>query len=247
MYVLALGSPTFPIGAEGYLRWTSTFKIKTYYGTEYIHAGPLFIHQMSQIWIDMRGLRDNLNEKLGFDYFENSHRATHIQQQYAIENPKGFSQYGENCWGITASNGPGPAELEIAGKKVIFYDYIARGVPDDIDDGTISPWAVVTSLPFAPEITLPTIRHAIERLQLKNLKKVYGFDASFNPTFPERNTNTHGWVSPWRLGLNHGPIVLMIENFQTRKIWDLFKNCSYVVTGLKRAGFKGGWLESAHS
>lgn len=242
LYILALGSPTFPIEKESYLKWISTFEFKKIYGKEYIYAGPLFIHQMSQIWLDFRNLRDPLNDKLGFDYFQNSRRATQAQRLYAIENPQGYSHYGENCWGITASAGPGPAELIVDGKKRIFYDYIARGAPLDIDDGTISPWAVVTALPFAPEITLSAIRHAIERLQLKNFKRAAGFDASFNPTFPDRHANKHGWVAEWRLGLNQGPIVLMIENYQTELVWQLYKKCSYVVSGLKKAGFHGGWL-----
>jgi hypothetical protein len=86
------------------------------------------------------------------------------------------------------------------------------------DDGTISPWAVVASLPFAPEIVIKTIRHAIERLKLKGRSR-YGFDASFNLTCPYTNTNLQGWVSPWIFGLNQGPILLMIENFQSELIW----------------------------
>ena len=68
-----------------------------------------------------------------------------------------------NGWGITASEGPGPATLTIDGKKRRFYDYVARSIPNGPDDGTIAPWAVVASLPFAPEIVLPTIR-AIDKM-----------------------------------------------------------------------------------
>jgi hypothetical protein len=238
LYVLALGSPTSPIGEEGYREWISTFELRTVYDIEYIYAGPLFIHQMSQIWLDLRGLGDDLNRKIGFDYFENSRRATYAQRAYAIDNPLGFNHYSENCWGFTASEGPGWAQLEIDGRKRTFYGYIARGAPGDIDDGTISPWAVVSSLPFAPEITLATIRHAIEKLDLKSPERDPGFDASFNPTFPEKNKNMNGWVSPWRLGLNQGPIILMTENFETGLIWKLMSRCPYVVKGLERAGFR---------
>ena len=243
LYILALGSPTFPIGEEGYRAWTETFEWKEAYGMGYIYAGPLFIHQLSHVWVDFRGIHDAVNCKTGIDYFENSRRATHIQQRYAIENPQGFAHYGKNNWGFTASDGPGPAELEIKGVKRIFYDYIARGAPFDLDDGTVSPWAVVASLPFAPEIVLGTIRHAIEKLSLKRHGQ-YGFDASFNPTFPEKGINSYGWVSPWKFGLNEGPIILMIENFESGLVWETMKKCPAVISGLRRAGFRGGWLET---
>ncbi|HEV7230498.1 MAG TPA: glucoamylase family protein, partial [Bacteroidia bacterium] len=117
----------------------------------------------------------------------------------------------------------------------------ARGVPFGPDDGTISPWAVAASLPFASKIVLKTLRHAIERLDLKKHSK-YGFDASFNPTFPEKGINPNGWVSPWQFGLNQGPVILMIENYKSGLIWNLMKQCPYIINGLRRAGFTGGWL-----
>jgi hypothetical protein len=104
-------------------------------------------------------------------------------------------EYHKFGWGLTASDGPGPAVLEIDGVRRVFYDYDARGAPFGPDDGTISPWAVVASLPFAPEIVIDTVRHAIERLNLKG-HSPYGFDASFNATYPETARNPHGWVSP---------------------------------------------------
>ena len=238
LYVLAMGSPAFPIGEEGYRQWTSTFQVRELYSQRYIYAGPLFIHQMSQLWLDMKGICDDATRAAGFDYFENSRRATYAQREYAIANPLGFAHYGEHCWGMTASDGPGPATLELNGRKRDFYGYIARGAPGDIDDGTVSPWGVVASLPFAPEIVLGTIRHAIERLHLKSKKRIYGFDASFNPTFPDRRHNPNGWVSPWRFGLNQGPIILMIENFESGLIWKTMAKCEYIAKGLKRAGFK---------
>jgi hypothetical protein len=101
----------------------------------------------------------------------------------------------------------------------------------------------VASLPFAPEIVIKTIRHAIERLKLKG-RSPYGFDASFNPTHPDTSSNLHGWVSPWIFGLNQGPILLMIENFQSELIWKIIQRCPHIVEGLRRAGFRGGWLEN---
>lgn len=243
LYMLALGSPTFPIGAEGYREWTSTFEWKKLYGIEHLYAGPLFIHQMSHLWLDFRGIHDDFNRKMGIDYFENSRRATFVQRQYGIENPLGFSHYHKYGWGLTASDGPGPAVVQENGIRRVFYDYIARGAPFGPDDGTISPWAVVASLPFAPEIVTDTVRHAIERLDLKG-RSPYGFDASFNSTYPDTSRNRHGWVSPWIFGLNQGPIILMIENFQSELIWKSIRKCPHIVEGLCRAGFRDGWLDN---
>lgn len=242
LYILALGSPTFPIERKGYVEWTSTFKLKTIYDIEHLYSGPLFTHQLSHIWIDFRGINDDFNRKTGIDYFENSKRATHVQREYAIENKNGFAHYGKYCWGLTASDGPGPMILDIDGKQRVFYDYIARGAPYGPDDGTVAPWAVVASLPFAPEIVIDTIRHAIERLNLKR-HKWSGFDASFNTTYPEKTKNRHGWIAPWKFGLNEGPIILMIENYESGLIWEIMKQCPYIIKGLQKAGFRGGWMD----
>ena len=243
LYVLAMGSPTFPIEKKGYEAWTNTFELQKVYGLEYIYAGPLFIHQLSHVWIDFREINDDLNRKTGINYFENSRRATYVQRQYAIENKNGFAHYGENCWGFTASDGPGPESVMIDDKLRVFYDYIARGAPFGPDDGTVAPWAVVSSLPFAPDIVIDTIRHAIEKLNLRS-HEWHGFDASFNPTHPEKIRNPNGWVSPWKFGLNEGPIILMIENFQSGMVWEIMKNCPYIVDGLIKGGFRGGWLDN---
>jgi hypothetical protein len=243
LYVLAMGSPTFPIDGQGYREWTSTFEWRSLYDVEHLYAGPLFIHQMSHIWLDFRGIHDDVNRRRGIDYFENSRRASHVQRQYGIENPLGFSHYHQYGWGFTASDGPGDAVIDVDGVRRVFFDYVARGAPFGPDDGTISPWAVVTSLPFAPDIVIDTVRHAIERLDLKR-RGPYGFDASFNFTYPQTSRNRHGWVSPWVFGLNQGPIILMIENFQSQLIWKCMQTCPYVVAGLRRAGFRGGWLDS---
>jgi hypothetical protein len=242
LYVLALGSPTFPPDPQGYTDWTSTFLWKKVYDIQYFYAGPLFIHQISHLWLDFRGIHDDFNRKTGIDYFENSRRATYVHRRYGIENPMGFSHYHKYNWGLTASDGPGPATLDVNGIRREFFDYIARGAPFGPDDGTISPWAVVASLPFAPEIVIETVRHAIEHLHLKK-RSPYGFDASFNSTFPDATRNHHGWVSPWIFGLNQGPIILMIENYQSELIWKTIRTCPFIATGLRRAGFRNGWLD----
>jgi hypothetical protein len=241
LYVLALGSPTFSIDPRGYRKWTATFECKTAYDLAYLYAGPLFIHQLSQMWIDFRGLRDDRNRELGWDYFENSRRATLVQQQYAIKNPGGFVGYSKYGWGFTASDGPGRTVRVVNGVTRKFFGYMARGAPFDPDDGTISPWAVVASLPFAPAIVCETIEHAIARLA-PNKKHRGGFDASFNSTFVVED-KAKQWVSPWRFGLNEGPIVLMIENYLSAFVWNVFMRSPYVVAGLRSAGFRA--FESA--
>ena len=243
LYLLALGSPTHPIPPRAYAASTSGYEWRNLYGLDYLHAGPLFIHQLSHVWVDFRGIRDAYMRKRGIDYFENSRRATLVQQQYAVSNPRGFAGYGELCWGITASEGPGPATKTIGGKRRRFFDYVARGIPDGPDDGTLAPWAVVASLPFAAEVVLPTIRSMREMGVGRN--GPYGFEATFNPTFPSATGASGGWISPRNFGLNNGPIVLMIENFRSGLVWETFKRCPDFVRGLRRAGFRGGWLSGA--
>jgi hypothetical protein len=208
MYALALGSPTRPLGPESYAAYTQTYKWKEIYGHKYLYAGPLFIHQLSHLWIDFRGIQDEFMRGQGCDYFENSRRATLVQQKYAVDNPLGFAGYGEHCWGISASDGPGPAARKVDGVERTFHDYLARGAPFGPDDGTLAPWAVVASLPFAPEIVMPTVE-CLSRMPL-GLDKPYGFHATFNPTFTLGSGSF--WVSPFHIGLDEGPILLAIEN-----------------------------------
>lgn len=241
LYILALGSPTHPLPPESYAAWCSTYQWKRLYGHEYLYAGPLFTHQLSHVWIDFRRIQDAFMREKGIDYFENSRRATLVQRDYAVENPQKFVAYGSDCWGITASEGPGPRTMIIDGIERRFFDYEGRGVPYGPDDGTISPWAVVASLPFAPEIVLPTLGYCIHDAKLTESNR-YGFKASFNATYPDRTDNPHAWVSPWHFGLNVGPIVLMIENHRTDLLWRLTRECPYIGAGLRRAGFSGGWL-----
>ena len=177
----------------------------------------------------------------GTDYFENSRRATHVHQEYAIRNPLQFLHHCECCWGLTASDGPGPATFLIDGIERTFLDYAARGAPYGPDDGTIAPWATAASLPFAPGIVVPTIKSMIN-VNAGSTCCRYGLTASFNPIFPSPS-GSPGWVSPWNFGLNQGPLLLMVENFRSGMIWELMRRCPYLVAGLGRAGFAGGWLD----
>ncbi|HWE02335.1 MAG TPA: glucoamylase family protein [Tepidisphaeraceae bacterium] len=237
LYLLGLGSPTHPLPTESYVKWTSTYQWRKIHGHEFLYAGPLFIHQISHIWVDFRGIQDDYMRGKNIDYFENSRRATYVQRQYAIDNPAQFDGYDEHCWGITASDGPGPATRTIKGRQRQFFGYEARGVPDGPDDGSIAPWAVVASLPFAPEIVLPALQY-FETLKLRQ-KNRYGFKATFNATFADGSDPTQPWVSSFHYGLNQGPIVLMIENYQSGLLWRLMRQCPYLVAGLRRAGFSG--------
>jgi len=243
LYLLALGSPAHPLPAESYQAWASTYQWRKIYGYEYLHAGPLFIHQLSHLWVDFRSIQDAFMRERHSDYFENSRRATYVQREYAIRNPQGFVGYGDRCWGLTAGDGPGPATRTIRGRQVQFFDYVARGVPDGPDDGTIAPWAVAASLPFAPEIVIPALEYFIHEVKLKEAHP-YGFKAAFNPTFNAVGS-PRGWISPYHFGLNEGPIVLMVENYRSELLWKLMRRCPPIVQGLRRAGFTNGWLEDA--
>jgi len=240
LYALGLGSPAHPLPVKSYEAWAGTYRWKKLYGIEFLFAGPLFIHQLSHVWIDFRAIQDDFMRERGIDYFENSRRATYVQQQYAIRNPKKFRSYGENCWGITASDGPGPAEHKIDGMERRFFDYRARSIPYGPDDGTIAPWAAVASIPYAPEIVLPALAHFNEAYPEMTSK--YGFKCSFNPTFTSGKRSARGWISKGYYGLDQGPIVLMIENYRSGLVWRLMRQCPYIVRGLRRAGFTGGWL-----
>lgn len=240
LYVLGLASPTHPLPGKSYRAWARTYRWKKIYGYELLYAGPLFIHQLSHVWIDFRGIRDEFMREKGIDYFENSRRATYLQQAYGMRNPRKFMGYGQNCWGITASNGPGPATLKIDGVIRRFYDYRARSIPFGLDDGTLAPWAVVASLPFAPEIVLPTLQNFKENWG--EMMSRYGISCSFNPTFPSAENKHAGWVSGGHFGLDQGPVILMIENYFSGLVWRLMRQCPYIVKGLRRAGFTGGWL-----
>ena len=201
-----------------------------------LHMGPY--HEFALF----RGIQDDYIRARGLDYFDNSRRAAYVQQAYAIRNPKKFAGYGKYAWGITASDGPGPARRKIKGITREFYDYVARSIPNGPDDGTLAPWAVVASLPFAPELVLPSIKHFNEAYP--EMTSEYGFKCSYNPTFSGgKNNLTTGWISQGYYGLDQGPIVMMIENYRTGFLWRLMRQSPAIQMGLRRAGFTGGWLQ----
>jgi hypothetical protein len=240
LYLLGLGSPTYPLPPESYAAYCSTYQWKEIYGRELLYSGPLFTHQLSHLWVDFRGLRDAFMRQRGSDYFENSRQATFVQQEYAVRNPMQWVGYGEHCWGFTACDGPGWVKRVVRGVEREFFDYYARGAPFGPDDGTVAPWVVVASLPFAPEVVIPTVRH-LAALDL-GMTRPYGFKPSFNQTFAVPDSPTGWWVTPYHFGIDQGPVVLAVENYRTGLIWDVMRRCPYLVAGLRRAGFTGGWL-----
>ncbi len=232
--LLGLGSPTHELPAKAWDKYTSTDKIANLYGQKFIEFGPLFGHQYPQIWFDFKGIKDSLNQKLGFDYFENSRRAALVQHTYAEQNPQNWRGLNSLDWGLTASDGPGDLTKIINGKTIEFRGYNARGFPDEFNDGTIAPTAALGSLPFAPEIVMPTLEY-----WMKTRPEIYGntgFKDAFNPTFD--STKPSGWVDPDTIGIDQGPILLMLENYRSGFIWDIMKKDPYFKTALKKAGFK---------
>ena len=238
LYVLALGSPTHPIEGDCYHAWTATYQWEHLYGYDFLYAGPLFVHQFSHAWIDFRGIQDRFMREKRCDYFENSRRATEVQREYARRNPHGFAGYDEHCWGLTACDGPSLQLPELANQRRRLFGYAARGVPYGPDDGTLGGWAALASLPFAPEIALCAAHHMLQRYPEMLCADQYS--SSFNPTLASADRGA--WVSAGHFGLDQGIVVMMIENHRSQLIWQLMRDCPCVGTGLRRAGFRGGWL-----
>ena len=245
LYFLALGSPTHPVEPEAWEEWTRSYRWESSYGPPHVTFGPLFGHQYSHVWIDFRGIQDRYMRARGSDYFTNSVRATYANRAYCIANPGRWKGYGELVWGITASDGPRGVDDARADAKP-FHAYWARGVAPDAasDDGTIAPTAAGGSVPFAPEVAIPTLVSFRERFG-DRLYGQYGFKDAFNLSYPASSGDPRGWFDDQYLAIDQGPILLMIENFRTGFVWELLKRSAYVTAGLKRAGFTGGWLESS--
>ena len=252
LYVLALGSPTHPVEQRAWQSYTSTYAWDTFYGFEMVNFSPLFGHQYSHVWIDFRGIQDAYMKKQGIDYFENSTRMTRAQRAYAIANPTGWRDYGENIWGLTACDGPAHAKVTVDGKQRQFFTYTARGASSTHirDDGTLAPTAAGGSIAFAPDICIPALRAMKDRYG-DALYREYGFLDCFNPTFTFTEIELRhgkivpgkGWFDTDYLGIDQGPILTMIENYRTGLIWTLMRKNQYIRRGLQRAGFSGGWLD----
>jgi hypothetical protein len=248
--VLALGSPTHPVAPGAWGEYLKTARWGTFEGQEHLLFAPLFGHQYSHVWIDFRGIQDELMRGHGIDYFENSRRATLSQQAYAIENPSGYRDYGDRIWGLTACDGPLDGTLTVDGRKRTFYGYAARGATagEVRDDGTIAPTAAISSIVFTPELSLAALRE-MRRRYGANLYSKYGFLDAFNPTLrTSQGVKTghvdpaQGWFDVDYLGIDEGPIVAMIENHRSGLVWRTMRRNPHLARGLRRAGFTGGWL-----
>jgi hypothetical protein len=251
--ILALGSPTHPARGEVWSAWLESYRWGSFHSEEHVGFPPLFGHQYSHVWIDFRGIQDVYMRERGIDYFENSRRAVRAQRAYAIENPFGWRGYGAGLWGLTACDGPVEGTFATKAGEREFHTYWARGASFLAvhDDGTICPSAAAASLPFEPDIVLPTLL-AMRARYGADLFSTYGFLDALNPTFDLDVPVQHGKVVPgvgWfdtdYLGIDQGPILAMVENYESGLIWRTMRKNPHIVRGLRAAGFTGGWLDSA--
>jgi len=234
LYLLAMGSPTHAIPQTSWATFIGGAKTETFYRQRIIRCpgSPLFVYQYPHCFIDFRGIFDDNNRRVGFDYFENSRRATIAQHLYAKKNPKGFRGYDSLNWGLTACDGPGN------GSNPKFLGYSERGCPDGTDDGTIAPTAALSSLPFTPSIVWPTLRYWLK--YRPELFGKHGFVDAFNPTFD--STSESGWIDPETISIDQGPVLIMIENYRSQFAWKVMHKDEVLRKGLEQAGFVGGWL-----
>jgi hypothetical protein len=215
LYCLGLGTATNPLPASAWSRWTSGYTWASNYGQTYTPFPPLFVYQYSHCWVDFRHIADAYMNSHNCTYFENSRRASLAQVAYAVANPNHEVGYSSNVWGLTASDGPS--------------GYGVHGIPPNgSDDGTITPSAAGGSIPFTPEYSLPTLRYFYSHYR-RNIWTAYGFRDAFNLGV--------GWYDTDELGIDQGPIVIMIENYRTQKVWRMFMQNAEVQRGLQRAGF----------
>jgi hypothetical protein len=221
-YILAASSPTYPIDSEVYHEgWTNSdhfvngkeyYNIKLPLGFDY--GGPLFFSHYTFLGLDPRGLKDKYA-----DYWEQNVAHTQINRAYCIENPNNWEGYGENCWGLTASDN----------RK----GYGAQSPTND--NGTISPTAALSAFPYTPEYSMQALRHFYYDLGDK-LWGEYGFKDAFNLS--------ENWFAESYLAIDQGPIIVMIENYRSQLLWKLFMSHPDVQNGLKRLGFRSPHLKN---
>lgn len=221
-YVLAAGSNRYPIDPvvyhRGYASGRDFINGKTYHGIELPlgqpYGGPLFFAHYSFCGLDPRGLRDRYA-----DYWDLCSRHVRINREHCVINPGQFKGYGADCWGLTASDDP---------------DGYSAHAPDN-DNGTISPTAALSSLPYAPAEVVQSLRGFLRRYGDKVWQR-YGFVDGFN--------EGRNWFADTFLAIDQGPIVVMMENHRTGLLWKLFMSVPEVQTGLRRLGFSSPYLGS---
>lgn len=215
-FVMSASSPTHAIPADVYfnsfVNSASYFNGKTYYGFKlplgFEYGGPLFFAHYSFMGINPRGL-----ESFQVNYWEQNLHHTLINRAYCIDNPKQFKGYGENCWGLTAGDS---------------YKGYAAHCPQE-DMGVIQPTAALSSFPYTPEYSMKALRHFYEDLGDK-IWGEYGFADGFS--------ESHNWYAKTHLAIDQGPIVVMIENYRSGLLWNLFMKIPDVQNGLKKLGFQ---------
>lgn len=217
IYFLAAGSPTYPVGKEAYDGFTK--HVGTYGDYTFIHSwfGSMFTYQFSHAFLDFSHYED----ESGINWYENSVNATYAQYQYAIDNPNNSATLHELSWGITASDGPNGYN-GLYGTPPSGFD----NLPSE-DDGTVAPNAAIAALPFAPEIVLPTIEYFYNEADL--FIQPYGFVDSYNVD--------EDYVAEDVIGIDKGITLLMIENYQTGLIWELFMSIPEIQTAFDVLGF----------
>lgn len=212
LYFLAIGSPTHPLDPQA---WHKVKKrIGRYGDLVFAYSSPLFTHQYSQIWLDLREKNDGF-----MDYFENSKLATLAQKAYASDHQSKYKAFSEGLWGLTASLSPD--------------GYKAYGTPPGGEkvDGTIAPTAAASSIVFTPKESIAAMQRMYELYGSKIWGR-YGFSDAFNP---DRN-----WYAKDVLGIDQGPILLMIENFRTGLVWKEFSSYPTVAGTFTKIGFQSG-------
>ncbi len=222
MYVLAASAEQYPVTAAVYHRgWAESnfFKNgKQFYGYTlplgFDYGGPLFFSQYSFLGLDPRGLKDRYA-----DYWQQNKNHTLINRAYCVDNPKKFKGYGENCWGLTASD--------------TYNGYNAFSPTND--EGTITPTAALSAFPYTPNYSMQALKHFYYDLGDK-IWGEYGFTDAFN--------ETQNWYAKSYLAIDQGPIVAMIENYRSGLCWKLFMSCPEIQHGLKKLGFQSPWLKN---
>jgi hypothetical protein len=211
MYLLGLGSSSHPLPMDAWNAWKRiTFE---YDGLRYIGAfAPLFIHQYSHAWFDMRGKRDKYA-----DYFQNSMIATEVHRRFCLELAHQFPDYSDDLWGITASDSE--------------HGYVVWGGPPYTGpiDGSVVPSAPAGSLPFMPQATLRVLKNMKNRYGNHSWCR-YGFVNAFNPL--------KNWYDTDVVGIDTGITMVMAENLRTGFVWETFMRNREAQKGLERAGFR---------
>ena len=210
IYLLAIGSPAHPVPPSSWNAWTRP-KIQ-YQGIEYISGNdPIFTHQYSHAWFDFRNKRDAYA-----DYFENSVKATKAHKLFCLTLRDRFPDYGENLWGISASD------------YVKGYTAWGGPPPQGPIDGSIVPCATGGSLPFLFDDCIRVLRNLRGRYRDKVWAK-YGCVDAFNPLT--------GWYDADVLGIDLGITMLMAENHRTGFVWEQFMKNPEAARGMELAGF----------